>query len=105
MNINSIDLNLMIAFNALISHRHVTKAGEAIGRSQPAMSNALARLRDLFQDQLLIKSGNHMQPTPRALEILPQVQIALNQLENAINGNIKFDPLNTKRDFSIDWVE
>ena len=105
MNINSIDLNLMIAFNALISHRHVTKAGEAIGRSQPAMSNALARLRDLFQDQLLIKSGNHMKPTPRALEILPQVQIALNQLENAINGNIKFDPLNTKRDFTIAMVE
>ena len=105
MNINSIDLNLMIAFDALITHRHVTKAGEAIGRSQPAMSNALARLRGVFRDQLLIKSGNHMKPTPRAIELLPQIKMALNQLENAISGNIKFDPLNTKRNFTIAMVE
>jgi DNA-binding transcriptional LysR family regulator len=60
MNINTIDLNLMIAFDALISQRHVTKAGVAIGRSQPAMSNALSRLRELFEDQLLVKSGSKM---------------------------------------------
>jgi DNA-binding transcriptional LysR family regulator len=105
MNINSIDLNLMIAFDALITLRHVTKAGEAIGRSQPAMSNALARLRTVFQDQLLIKSGNHMKPTPRALELLPQIQLALKHLENAINSNIKFNPSDTKQNFVIAMVE
>jgi DNA-binding transcriptional LysR family regulator len=105
MNINSIDLNLMIAFDALITLRHVTKAGEAIGRSQPAMSNALARLRTVFHDQLLIKSGNHMKPTPRALELLPQIQLALKHLENAINSNIIFNPLDTKRNFTIAMVE
>ena len=105
MNINSIDLNLMIAFDALITLRHVTKAGEAIGRSQPAMSNALARLRIVFQDQLLIKSGNHMKPTPRAMELLPQIQAGLNQLETAINGNIKFNPSETNRNFTLAMVE
>ena len=105
MNINSIDLNLMISFDALITLRNVTKAGEAIGRSQPAMSNALARLRTVFQDQLLIKSGNQMKPTPRALELLPQIQVALNQLENAINGSIKFNPSESSRNFTIAMVE
>jgi DNA-binding transcriptional LysR family regulator len=95
----------MIAFDALVSLRHVTKAGEAIGRSQPAMSNALARLRTVFQDKLLIKSGNQMKPTPRALELLPQIQAALSQLENAINGNIKFNPSETHRNYTIAMVE
>ncbi|MEE3000220.1 MAG: LysR family transcriptional regulator [Pseudomonadota bacterium] len=105
MNINSVDLNLMIAFRSLIIHRHVTKAGLAIGRSQPAMSYALSRLRGVFNDQLLVKSGNMMKPTPRALELLPQISQALNQLENTLVDDIKFEPSNAKTSFTIAMVE
>jgi len=105
MNINTIDLNLMIAFDALISHRHVTKAGVAIGRSQPAMSNALSRLRELFEDQLLVKSGSKMVPTPKALQLHQHIHQTLSQFESALNGDVEFHPSKTKRTFTIAMVE
>ncbi len=77
MNVTSIDLNLLIAFDALMNHRNVTLAAREIGLSQPAMSNALSRLRDLFSDQLLVRSGRGMSPTPRTLEAQGTVREAL----------------------------
>jgi len=64
MNIAEIDLNLLIAFDALMEQRHVTRAARAIGLSQSAMSNALSRLRILFADKLLVRWSLGMIPTP-----------------------------------------
>ena len=57
MDMKSVDLNLLVVFDAMIEHRGVTRAGEAIGLSQPAMSAAVARLRGLFDDPLFVRSG------------------------------------------------
>jgi len=66
MNLRSIDLNLLVALDALLTVRHVTKASERVGLSQPAMSNALSRLRGMFDDELLVRTATGMKATPRA---------------------------------------
>ena len=69
MNLRSVDLNLLVALEALLSERHVTKASERVGLSQPAMSKALNRLRHLLDDRLFELRDGRMEPTPRALEL------------------------------------
>ena len=69
MDLHGIDLNLLVAFDALMCERNVTRAGVRIGRTQPAMSAALARLRLLLKDELFVRSAAGLQPTPRALEL------------------------------------
>ena len=66
MDIRSFDLNLLVVFDAMLEHRGVTRAAQAIRLSQPATSAAVARLRTLFNDPLFVKVGNQMRPTPRA---------------------------------------
>lgn len=65
----TVDLNLLVALHALLRERHVSRAADQLGVSQPAMSRALARLRELFDDPLLVRSRTGMQPTARALEL------------------------------------
>jgi DNA-binding transcriptional LysR family regulator len=108
MNLASIDLNLLVVFNALMTERQVTRAGESIGLSQPATSNALARLRKLTQDKLFIRNGGELQPTPVAIELAQQIQPALAQIHTALSPIQPFDPLTSDRVFSIgmnDYVE
>ena len=69
MNLRTVDLNLLVALNALLTELHVTRAADRIGLSQPAMSNALSRLRHIFKDELLVRTPSGMQATPRALEL------------------------------------
>jgi DNA-binding transcriptional LysR family regulator len=71
MDIRQVDLNLLKVFDALLRKRHVTQAGASIGLSQPAMSYALSKLRDLFGDPLFVRTGRGMEPTPRAQALLP----------------------------------
>ena len=66
MDISRIDLNLLVVFEALLEHQSVTRAGGAIGLSQPAMSAALAKVRVLFDDPLFVRAGGGMKPTARA---------------------------------------
>lgn len=66
MNLTAIDLNLLVALDALISEAHVGRAARRIGRSQPTTSHALKRLRTLFDDPLLVQVGSRMELTPRA---------------------------------------
>ncbi len=73
MNLAMVDLNLLVAFDALMTERHVTRAGQKIGLSQPAMSAALNRLRVLTQDRLFERRGDSMHPTPRALALVDPV--------------------------------
>lgn len=92
MNILSVDLNLLKAFAALHAERHVTRAGARIGLAQPSMSNALARLRALFGDELFQRTPTGMVPTQRALELAPQIDAALTLLDRAFERTQAFDP-------------
>src|SRR4051812_26216379 len=73
MDIRSVDLNLLVIFDAMARLRSVNRTAEAVGLSQPATSGALARLRTVFEDPLFVRTGAQMEPTPRALELAPAV--------------------------------
>src|SRR4051812_13539165 len=92
MDIRSVDLNLLKAFDALIRERAVTRAASRIGLSQPAMSSALGRLRRLFADELFVRHPAGMEPTARAREIAPLVGTAIEHIEAALNLRAGFDP-------------
>ncbi|WP_067222080.1 LysR family transcriptional regulator [Stappia indica] len=97
MNISSVDLNLLVAFDALMSERNVTRAARRIGLSQPAMSNALSRLRALLDDELFVRSGRGMEPTARAQSLAMPVSEALRRIEEAIAPALDFDPCSLDR--------
>ncbi|MQW97389.1 LysR family transcriptional regulator [Sinorhizobium fredii] len=101
MNLNAFDLNLLRVFDALIRERSVTRAGDQIGLSQPAVSAALRRLRDLLDDQLFIRRGNDMIPTPRAVELGSPVRDALGKIELALHKRKHFDPGTIQRRFTL----
>lgn len=101
MNIKDIDLNLLVFFDTLLHERSVTRAAERMGLSQPAMSNALARLRRLLDDPLLVRTARGMEPTQRALSLQRPVQAALAQIETALAPAAAFDPAATQRLFSL----
>jgi DNA-binding transcriptional LysR family regulator len=100
MNLRSIDLNLLVIFDALMRERHVTRAALRIPMSQPAMSNALSRLRHLFKDDLFIRSGGTMEPTPRAIELGESVRQILRQTERLMSSDVGFDPATAHREFT-----
>ncbi len=77
INLARIDLNLLVALDALLTERSVTKAAARVGLGQSAMSHNLARLRQLFDDELLIRSSDGMRPTPKALALGDRVKITL----------------------------
>ena len=100
MNIKNFDLNLLVVFKTLYEERNVTKASKKIGITQPAMSNALNRLRYLVKDELFIRGPKGMRPTPRANELASPIQTALNNLELSLSS-INFDPQTTKKLYKI----
>lgn len=101
MNLSEIDLNLLVALNALIKERNVTHAGQRIGLTQPAMSGALARLRGLFKDELLVRVGRHLELTPLAQELADPVREALELIEQTIERRRPFDPASEHRLFTV----
>lgn len=108
MNLQSIDLNLLLAFEALMVERNVTRAAARVGLSQPAMSNALARLRRTFDDPLLVRTPTGMSPTPAAEALIGPVRTALSGLRSAIEDDRAFDPGASERTFHIltnDYIE
>ena len=100
MNLRKLDLNLLTVFDAIVMEGSLTRAAEGIGMSQPAMSNALSRLRHALGDDLFVRDGRTIQPTPRALELAPQVREALELLSNALDTPPRFDP-GKKQEFTI----
>jgi len=92
MNINGIDLNLLLAFEALVDERHVGRAARRIGLSQPAFSNAIARLRVRLDDPLFVRTAQGMKPTPRADQIAGPVRAVLSQLRQTFEAPHSFDP-------------
>ena len=101
MNIASLDLNLLRVFNALMQERSVTRAGERIGLSQPAVSSALNRLRHLVGDQLFVREGNTMVPTPRAIALGGPVRDAMASIDTVFSEISSFDPETARGTFRI----
>jgi len=101
MNIDRVDLNLMVYLDVLLREGSVTKAAQQLGITQPAMSNGLKRLRDLFNDPLLVRTSEGMTPTERALELQPLIRKALNELEAALQTQGEFDASSSHRVFRI----
>jgi DNA-binding transcriptional LysR family regulator len=105
MNLASFDLNLLLVFRALLAERHVTRAGQRVGLSQPAVSAALNRLRGIFDDDLFVRSGGEMTPTPRALALAEPVAEALRRVEFALADSARFDAATMRRDFTVRGVD
>ena len=105
MDLDGIDLNLLVAFDALMAERSVTRAAKRIGRTQPAMSAALARLRLLCGDELFVRGQEGLQPTPRALDLAEPLGRALKEIQRALGFAQKFDPHSTTVGFNIGFSE
>lgn len=101
MNLRNIDLNLLVAFDALIAERSASRAAGKLGVTQPAVSHALKRLRHLFKDDLLIRGPHGLQPTGRALSLHPQVQSVLADIRSIVSTGTEFDPATTQRTFRL----
>jgi DNA-binding transcriptional LysR family regulator len=92
VNIHGIDLNLLLAFEALVEERHVGRAAKRVGLSQPAFSNAIGRLRTRLDDPLFVRTSQGMMPTPRAERLAGPIRSALAQLRQTFEGPQTFDP-------------
>jgi DNA-binding transcriptional LysR family regulator len=101
INLAAIDLNLLVAFEALLEQRSVTKAAARLQIGQPAMSSALSRLRVLFEDELFVRLGRQMQPTLKAQAIAPGILTALQQIRQAVISSQVFEPTTSDRMFAI----
>ncbi|HWP43002.1 MAG TPA: LysR family transcriptional regulator [Blastocatellia bacterium] len=101
MNIRSFDLNLLLAFESLMIERNVTRAARRSGLSQPAMSNALARLRRTLDDPLLVRTPEGMKPTPVAQSLMAPVRAALDGLRAALEERPVFDAAASRRTFHV----
>jgi len=105
MDFKGLDLNLLVAFDALMEERNVTRAALKAAVSQPAMSAALSRLRTHFADPLFIRSASGLLPTARAKEIGLHVSKALNELANLLLPDEIFSPEGIKTSFTIGMSE
>lgn len=102
------DLNLLRVLDALLREQNVSRAAERLALSQPAVSNALNRLRAMLDDPLLVRVGRSMQPTPRALALEVPIREALQQIEQSLSADQAFDPARSTQRFRIavtDYVE
>lgn len=107
-NVLDFDLNLLRAFAALLAERHVTRAAAKVGLTQPAMSHALARLREAIGDPLFVRAPNGMQPTPRAEALAAPLERALAEIDRLVAPPAVFDPKTSRRRFQVaasDYVE
>ncbi|HET8936205.1 MAG TPA: LysR family transcriptional regulator [Polyangiales bacterium] len=101
MKLSQIDLNLLVALDAIIKERSVTRAGKNVGLSQPAMSAALSRLRNLLGDPLLERVGRDYRLTPLAVQLAEPVQDILAYIEHTLDQKSSFDPATAQRVFRI----
>jgi DNA-binding transcriptional LysR family regulator len=101
MNLAAVDLNLLVAFEALMEERHVTRAAQRIGLAQPSMSSALSRLRALFDDELFVRTAKGMQPTAKALALVQPICEALGQIRGVFDPGQAFDPATARHRFTV----
>jgi DNA-binding transcriptional LysR family regulator len=105
MELKDIDLNLLVVFNQLLVERRVSKVAENLGLSQPAVSNALARLRKLTDDTLFLRTTRGMEPTPYAQQLAEPFAYALGVIHSAVNQKTSFDPATAKRAFTVGMTD
>lgn len=105
MELKDVDLNLLVVFHRLLAERSVSKVAETLGLSQPAVSNALARLRRLMNDELFVRTPRGMEPTPFAQAMAATVAQALDLLHGAVNRQSAFDPATVRRAFTIGMTD
>lgn len=98
--LGALDLNLLVVFDAIMRERSVTRAGQRLGLSQPAMSHALTRLRHMLKDELFVRSPNGMVPTPRAEQLATPIRIALDGLQQSLEP-VQFEPAKATVTFRI----
>src|SRR5260221_5964486 len=98
--LGALDLNLLVVFDAIMRDRSVTRAGQRLNLSQPAMSHALTRLRHMLKDELFVRSPNGMVPTPRAEQLATPIRIALDGLQQSLEP-VQFDPAKATTTFRI----
>lgn len=101
INLSRIDLNLFVVFDAIYTQGGITRASDILSLSQPAVSHALRRLRELVGEPLFVRHGNTLRPTPLAHELITPVRRALGDIEGSLNGLSVFDPETSKREFRI----
>lgn len=101
MNLQTVDLNLLVVFEAMMDERSVSLAAKRVGLSQPALSNALARLRRTFDDPLFVRGPRGMMPTPFAQSLITPVRAALTQLRVALEPQAAFSPTHSERVFRV----
>lgn len=101
MNIRELDLNLLLVFDAIYRERKISGAAKKLGMSQPAVSNALRRLRDFTGDALFFRSGNVMMPTRAANSLATPIGYALSSVEESLSAVRSFDPFTSTRRFRI----
>jgi DNA-binding transcriptional LysR family regulator len=104
-NLRGIDLNLLVVFDALMAERHVTRAAQHNGLSQPAMSKALNRLRHLLDDPLFERRDGRMEPTPRALELAGPIHTALSDISRTLTLHGTLDPRQIKATLRIATID
>ena len=106
--LSGVDLNLLTVLDVLLRERSVTRAARELGLSQPATSNALARLRELFSDPLFVRTRGGMTPTTRALALESPLRDALARLAHTLSSASDFDPATSRREFVLaatDYVQ
>jgi DNA-binding transcriptional LysR family regulator len=101
MHLSSVDLNLLVALEALLEERHVSRAALRVGLTQPAMSNAHSRLRATFGDELLVRTPRGMEPAARGVELADQVRQVLRHVERVLTSNVAFEPARCERRFVL----
>ena len=101
MRHNKLDLNLLVALDAMLSERNITRAAERVHLSQSAMSNALGRLRDYFGDDLLVAVGRKLELTPRAQTLQEAVRDVLLRIDTSVAAQPEFDCSKSDREFTL----
>jgi DNA-binding transcriptional LysR family regulator len=105
MDLNDIDLNLLVLFQRLMAERRVSKVAEGLGLTQPAVSNSLAKLRRLFNDELFLRTPSGMVPTPFAEQLAQPVGQALALIHGGLNQQQRFDPASERRAMTIGMTD
>lgn len=100
MHLKEVDANLLVTLDALLVDASVTRAAERLGRSASAISHALAKLREIFNDELFVRAGQRLVPTAKALELAPTVHVILAGMESLLRADKPFDPSLSVREFA-----
>ncbi len=105
MKLSDIDLNLFVVFDAIYTEGNLTRAGDIIGITQPAVSNSLSRLRNMFDDPLFVRTADGMVPTPVAQNIIGSVRQALGLMRASVQESESFDPQSSDKHFRVSMTD